>query len=52
LHDLVVGRVSNRELTEKAIAQGMRPLAKSGWLKVVAGNTTIDELVRNLSSNE
>ena len=52
LHDLVVGRVSNRELTEKAIAQGMRPLAKSGWLKVVAGSTTIDELVRNLSSNE
>jgi type II secretory ATPase GspE/PulE/Tfp pilus assembly ATPase PilB-like protein len=52
LHDLVVGRVSNRELTEKAIELGMRPLAKSGWLKVVAGNTTIDELVRNLSSNE
>jgi general secretion pathway protein E len=30
----------------------MRPLAKSGWLKVAAGLTTIDELVRNLSSNE
>jgi type II secretory ATPase GspE/PulE/Tfp pilus assembly ATPase PilB-like protein len=52
LHDLIVGRVSNRELTEKAIEQGMRPLAKAGWLKVAAGLTTIDELVRNLSSNE
>jgi hypothetical protein len=30
----------------------MRPLAKAGWEKVVAGHTTIDELVRNLSANE
>ena len=52
LHDLIIGRVSNRELTEKAIEQGMRPLAKAGWLKVAAGLTTLDELVRNLSSNE
>jgi type II secretory ATPase GspE/PulE/Tfp pilus assembly ATPase PilB-like protein len=52
LHDLIVSRVSNRELTEKAIEQGMRPLAKAGWIKVAAGLTTIDELVRNLSSNE
>ena len=52
LHDLIVGRVSNRELTERAIAQGMRPLARAGWLKVVAGHTTLEELVRNLSSNE
>ena len=52
LHDLVVARISNRELTEKAMANGMRPLAQSGWLKVAAGLTTIDELVRNLSSNE
>ncbi|MFM9001504.1 MAG: GspE/PulE family protein [Verrucomicrobiota bacterium] len=52
LHDMIVGRVSNRELTEKAMAQGMRPLARAGWIKVVAGLTTMDELVRNLSSNE
>ena len=52
LHDLIVSRVSNRELTEKAISQGMRPLARAGWIKVVQGHTTIDELVRNLSSNE
>ncbi len=52
LHDLIVSRVSNRELTEKAIELGMRPLAKAGWIKVAAGLTTIDELVRNLSSNE
>ena len=52
LHDLIVGRVSNRELTDKAIAQGMRPLARAGWQKVTAGLTSLDELVRNLSSNE
>jgi type II secretory ATPase GspE/PulE/Tfp pilus assembly ATPase PilB-like protein len=52
LHDFIVGRISNRELTEKAIAQGMRPLAQAGWLKVAAGLTTVEELVRNLSSNE
>ena len=52
LHDLIITRISNRDLTEKAIALGMRPLAKAGWLKVAAGLTTIDELVRNLSSNE
>jgi general secretion pathway protein E len=52
LHDLIVGRVSNRELTDKAIEQGMRPLARAGWVKVTAGLTSLDELVRNLSSNE
>jgi general secretion pathway protein E len=30
----------------------MRPLARAGWEKVKAGHTTLDELVRNLSSNE
>ena len=52
LHDLIINRVSNRELTERAIANGMRPLARAGWEKVKAGHTTLDELVRNLSSNE
>ena len=52
LHDLIVKRVSNRELTERAIANGMRPLSRAGWEKVVAGLTTLDELIRNLSANE
>ena len=34
------------------LANGMRPLARAGWEKVKAGHTTLDELVRNLSSNE
>ena len=50
-HDLVVRRVSNRELTEFAAAHGMRPLARTGWDKVVAGLTTVDELVRNIAGN-
>jgi type II secretory ATPase GspE/PulE/Tfp pilus assembly ATPase PilB-like protein len=51
-HDLVVRRTSNRELTEFAVANGMRPLAQSGWLKAVAGLTTVEELVRNIAANE
>ena len=51
-HDLVVRRTSNRELTEFAVAHGMRPLAQSGWLKAVAGLTTVEELVRNIAANE
>jgi len=27
-------------------------LAKAGWLKVAAGLTTMDELIRNLSATE
>jgi type II secretory ATPase GspE/PulE/Tfp pilus assembly ATPase PilB-like protein len=34
------------------MANGMRPLAKAGWLKVAAGLTTMDELIRNLSATE
>ncbi|HAZ66247.1 MAG TPA: secretion system protein E [Opitutae bacterium] len=51
-HDLVVRRTSNRELTEFAVVHGMRPLAQSGWLKAVTGLTTVEELVRNIASNE
>ena len=50
-HDLVVRRVSNRELSDFAVAHGMRPLARTGWDKVVAGLTTVDELVRNIAGN-
>ena len=33
-----------------ALAAGMRPLARSGWEKVLAGLTTLDELVRNVAA--
>ncbi|WP_043589435.1 GspE/PulE family protein [Geminisphaera colitermitum] len=51
-HELIVQRESNRALTDRARAAGMRTLAQSGWDKVRAGLTTLDELVRNLSTNE
>jgi len=50
LHDRIVGRASNRELTSLALAGGMRPLARSGWEKVLQGRTTLDELVRNVAA--
>jgi type II secretory ATPase GspE/PulE/Tfp pilus assembly ATPase PilB-like protein len=51
-HDKIVSRVSSRDLTEAALAEGMRPLARTGWEKVLAGYTTLDELVRNVASSE
>ncbi|MDR1279624.1 MAG: GspE/PulE family protein, partial [Opitutaceae bacterium] len=51
-HELIVKRESNRALTDRARATGMRTLAQSGWDKVRAGLTTLDELVRNLSTSE
>ena len=49
-HDRIVGRASSRELTDLALASGMRPLARTGLDKVVAGLTTLDELVRNVAA--
>ena len=49
-HDRIVARASARELTEMALAAGMRPLARTGLDKVLAGLTTLDELVRNVAA--
>lgn len=46
LEQQVVGRSRGRELRDIALAQGMVPLRDDGWAKVVAGITTIDEVLR------
>jgi general secretion pathway protein E len=46
LHDLVVKRESTRTLAKCARENGMRTLQQSGWNKILAGNTTIDEVLR------
>jgi general secretion pathway protein E len=46
LHDLVLKRESTRTLAECARAHGMRTLGQSGWEKVKAGHTTLDEVLR------
>jgi len=52
LHDLVLKRESTRTLAECARANGMRTLGQSGWEKVKAGNTTLDEVLRVITVAE
>ncbi len=46
LHDLIVKRESSRVLDKCARQHGMRTLQQSGWAKVRAGQTTLDEVLR------
>ncbi|HET7535485.1 MAG TPA: GspE/PulE family protein [Candidatus Didemnitutus sp.] len=46
MHDLVVKRESTRTLAKCARERGMRTLQQSGWTKILAGHTTIDEVLR------
>jgi general secretion pathway protein E len=52
LHDLIVSRESTRGLARAAREKGMQTLAQSGWAKVQAGMTTLDEVLRAVSSGE
>jgi type II secretory ATPase GspE/PulE/Tfp pilus assembly ATPase PilB-like protein len=46
LHELVLKRESTRALAQCARQHGMRTLEQSGWEKVRAGHTTLDEVLR------
>jgi type II secretory ATPase GspE/PulE/Tfp pilus assembly ATPase PilB-like protein len=52
LHELVLQRESTRKLTQVARAHGMRTLQQSGWEKVKAGHTTLDEVLRVITVTE
>lgn len=46
LHELVLQRESTRTLGQVARKNGMRTLGQSGWEKIKAGHTTMDEVLR------
>ena len=52
MHELVLKRESTRTLTECARRNGMRTLGQSGWEKVKAGHTTLDEVLRVITVSE
>ena len=52
LHELVLKRASTRTLAECARVKGMRTLGQSGWEKVKAGYTTLDEVLRVISATD
>jgi len=52
LHELVLQRESTRTLAQAARRQGMRTLGQSGWEKILAGYTTMDEVLRVVTVTE
>jgi type II secretory ATPase GspE/PulE/Tfp pilus assembly ATPase PilB-like protein len=52
LHELILKRESTRTLTQSARSHGMRTLGQSGWEKVKAGHTTLDEVLRVITVAE
>jgi general secretion pathway protein E len=52
MHELVLKRESTRTLAESARQHGMRTLGQSGWEKVKAGYTTLDEVLRVITVAE
>jgi len=45
-------RASSWIIKDKAVQQGMRTLRQSGWDKVLAGRTTVDEVARVTKGND
>jgi type II secretory ATPase GspE/PulE/Tfp pilus assembly ATPase PilB-like protein len=52
MHELVLKRESTRTLADCARRHGMRTLGQSGWEKVKAGHTTLDEVLRVITVAE
>jgi general secretion pathway protein E len=52
LHDLIVKREPTRALMQCARTHGMSTLAQSGWERVCAGATTIDEVLRVINVSD
>ncbi len=50
LHDLIVRRESSKALAAQALQNGMRTLQLSGWERVKAGHTSLNELLRTIST--
>ena len=52
VRSLIVQRVPANTIREKAIAKGMRTLRQDGWRKALAGETSIDEVLRVTQESE
>ncbi len=52
IEPLIIAREPTSKIKQKAISQGMRTLRDDGWDKVLAGVTTIDEVLRASEESE
>ncbi|MCA9102608.1 MAG: type II/IV secretion system protein [Planctomycetales bacterium] len=51
IRQMAVERVSSQRIKRAAVETGMRTLRQDGWLKVLDGDTTIDEVMRVTKSD-
>jgi general secretion pathway protein E/type IV pilus assembly protein PilB len=52
LRSLILNRAAASTIAQKAMSEGMRTLRMDGWLKVKAGTTTIEEVLRVTQTEE
>ena len=52
LREMTIQRASASQLKRAAMRLGMKTLREDGWRKVVAGYTTIEEVVRLTQEDE
>jgi general secretion pathway protein E len=52
IRQMVLTKASSQDIKRKAIQQGMKTLFLDGWKKVLAGKTTISEIVRVTQKEE
>jgi len=52
IRKLAHDRSSTWEIKQTAVRQGMRTLRHDGWVKVLTGRTTVDEVVRATKGND
>ena len=52
IRQMIVDRQSSADIKQQALEHGMRTLRTDGWRKVLAGVTTLEEVIRVTSENE
>jgi type II secretory ATPase GspE/PulE/Tfp pilus assembly ATPase PilB-like protein len=52
IRSLILGRAASTTIAQKAMQNGMRTLRADGWIKIQAGQTTIEEVLRVTQTEE
>ncbi|MCG2679301.1 MAG: Flp pilus assembly complex ATPase component TadA [Kiritimatiellae bacterium] len=52
IRPMIIARESSNAIKQKGIAEGMRTLRDDGWVKVLKGKTTIEEVLRVSEEDE
>lgn len=52
IRSLILNRAASTSIAQKALEHGMRTLRDDGWIKVKAGKTTIEEVLRVTQTEE